>query len=206
MLKSHVWVQGRSSFKRHCIDVEGTNEEKAGKIVLRMLLSRYDRTQYILLLASMIYNSATRIQSTFRGHVARTLLSPRFRSKSLKSPPPAAAPPPASAIPEKIESLPKLAAVLKSAPSRPETPSCERLEDNSLPSRLAAEESVAPRQKPKICAPVWLLQVVIGHVGVTTLMTMVTVVRIYFHTFSNTHFSLSILDLSPLFLPHSCPL
>ena len=176
--KSHACEQGRSAFKRHCIDVEGTNEEKTGKIVLRMLLSRYDRMQYISLLASVIYNSATRIQSTFRGHVARTLLSPRFRSKSLKSPPPAAALPPASEIPEKTQSLPKLAADLKIAPPHPETPSHERLEDNSLPSCLAVEESVAPRQKPKICAPVWLLQVVIGHVGVTTLMTMVTVVRV----------------------------
>ena len=141
--------------------MEGTKEQKAGRVVFKMLQSRYERTRYIALLNSLIYSSAARIQSVFRGHIARTFVSPRFRHSNHKSPPsPEVSNPVASSyeIPAHQEP-PAQPSKLKSASPPASPPPESRVVEVCEQAPLSQAQVEAPRVKAKTCMPVWLLQV-----------------------------------------------
>jgi hypothetical protein len=158
-LNAHFVTQGRSAFRFHVVDVEGTGEEKAGKIVFKQLQCRYERTRYVALLNLLVYSSSTRIQSAFRGHCARKFVSPRFRLSNHKSPssPQVSNPVASSSEPpahEELTPAPK-PCKLKSASPPVEHEVVEVTEQASM-WRAQVE---APRVEAKTCMPVWLLQV-----------------------------------------------
>jgi hypothetical protein len=152
-------TQGRSAFRLHVVDVEGTREQKAGRIVFKKLQCRYERTRYVTLLNLLVYSSSARIQSAFRGHCARKFISPRFRLSNHKSASSPGVPNPAASsskppAPEQPTPAPQ-PSKLKSASPPVEREVYEVAEQASL---LRAKVE-APRVKAKTCTPVWLLQV-----------------------------------------------
>jgi type IV secretory pathway VirB10-like protein len=141
-----------------------------------MLQSRYERTRYIALLNSLICFSAARIQSVFRGHIARTFVSPRFRRSNHESPPsPEVSNPAASSheIPAH-QDPPAQPSKLKSA-SPPASPPPEKgVVEVSEQACLSQVQVDAPRVKAKACMPVWLLQVGDNGYSGHTIVVMMT--------------------------------
>jgi hypothetical protein len=174
-------AQGRTAFETYNIIDGGTREERAGRVVFRMLQMRYDRSRFISLLTLLIYNSASRIQSTYRGHTARRMLAPRFRA-SCVAPPVAPQPttiPPVSSVPTaaKQESDPDPPPPKKSS-SPPRSPPPLAIDD--MDEQLAAppfpSHTMAPRGKEKLCSPVWLMQVLLMLMLMLMLMMMMMMV------------------------------
>ena len=153
--------QGRSAFSLNVLDVEGTKEHKAGRVIFKMLQSRYERTRYIALLNSLIYSSAARIQSVFRGHIARTFVSPRFRHSNHKSPPSTEVSNPVASSDEipAHQEPPAQPSKLKSASPPASPPPESRIVEVCEQAPLSQAQVEAPRVKAKTCMPVWLLQV-----------------------------------------------
>ncbi len=123
---------------------------------------RYDRISYISLLTLFIYKSASRIQSTYRGHVARRVLAPRFLASWIKpiATPHAAIPPPAAPLQSAAndESSQHLLKTCASRPPSPLPPAKDGVDDQPAASMFPVQ-ILAPRGKDKMCPPVWLLQV-----------------------------------------------
>ena len=131
---------------------------------------RYDRISYISLLTLFIYKSASRIQSTYRGHVARRFLAPLFLASWIKpiDTPHAAIPPPAAPLQSAAndESSQNLLKKSASRPPSPLPPAKDSVDDQPAASMFPAQ-TLAPRGKDKMCSPVWLLQVL------TVMMVMI---------------------------------